>query len=127
MRRERGSISAVVVCLTLSAIALSGLVFDGGNMVKVYSQLSDIAENTGRVGAQHISGIRSGNPYINYREALAVMKNFSSTCHCHTSFDIQKKSITVTMARDVRIHLLGLVGVSQRGVQVVRTVEIVDG
>lgn len=127
MNGERGSISAVVVGLTISAISLAGLVFDGGNLVSMYSRLSDTAENTGRVGAQYISGIRAGQPFINGDEALPAMKTFLKGCACTSTFVLREKTVSVTLRRKVQFRMLGLLGFSTKNVSVTRTVEIVDG
>jgi len=57
---QRGSISALVVCLVISAIAVVGISYDGGRVVSSYVELSDVAQNAARIGAQHVVGIREG-------------------------------------------------------------------
>ena len=113
MFRERGSISAIVVGLTMSAVALAGLVFDGGNIVNVYSRLSDTAENTGRVGAQYVSGIRAGNPYINDDEARPAMKTFLQHCSCFSFFEINEKTVRVTLKKKVRFGIQSVLKATQ--------------
>lgn len=127
MRNERGSVSGMVVCLALSAVSLCGLVFDGGNFVNTYSQLSDLAENAGRVGAQNISGIRAGNAHINEREATAEMRIYLKNCGCTSSFHIEEQLVQVTLRRNVKVRILGIVGATSRNVTATRTVEIVNG
>ena len=127
MRSNRGSVSGMVVCLTLSAVSLCGLVFDGGNIVNTYSQLSDLAENSGRVGAQKISGIRAGNAHINQDEAITEMKMYLKNCACISNFQVEDTRVSVTLRRKVKIRILGIVGATSRNVTVSRTVEIVNG
>ena len=57
---ERGSISALVLGLTITFMLCAGLVVDGGRVVSRYLELADIAENAARSGSQELRSLRSG-------------------------------------------------------------------
>lgn len=127
MNSCRGSLSAMSVCLVLSAMALAGLVFDGGASVNEYMRLSDIAENAARRGAQEIVGIRAGDAHIDRRNAAIASKNYLRTYGISGSVSTTRESVTVEVESDVKFQILSIIGLSRRHLRVVRTAGIVAG
>ena len=72
--RNRGSLSAIVVCLVMATMSLAGLAYDGGRVVSTYMEMSDAAQNAARLGGQQIVGIREGNPRIDEGLATSAMR-----------------------------------------------------
>ena len=60
VERDLGSITAVVVSMTIALIACAGLAFDGGRLLGARLDAADHAENAARAGAQHVTAIREG-------------------------------------------------------------------
>ena len=126
-RKDRGSISALVVCLVMGFVVLAGLVFDGGQVVDTYVQISDVAQNTARLGAQQLVGFRSNNPHIDKSASTRLMKEFVESHGLIATYDIDGTRAKVTIEKKVSMRILGLFGIGVRQVRVTRVVDIIDG
>lgn len=127
MRDSRGSISALVVSLVTTFAVLTGLALDGGRVVNCYVQLSDVAENAARLGAQNIVGIRAGDPRVDVERASQVMDSFLSAHSLIGQYKISGTSIEIQVSQRLPMTTLKLVGVSSRQITVRRTVSVLDG
>lgn len=127
MTRNRGSLSAMTVCLTLSAMALVGLVFDGGASINEYMRLSDVAENAARVGAQEIVGIRAGNAHIDNHAATVASKKYLQAYGVMGEVSTTRDTITVEVNGAVKYQILGIIGLSRHRLRVTRSAQIVEG
>ena len=125
--RQRGSISALVVCLVMGALSLTGLAFDGGQVVAEYMEISDAAQNAARLGGQQVVGIREGNPRVDPAASAASMTSYLSARGMRGSFSITDGVVTVRVQRRVPMRILGLFGVGDRMVIANRTAEVVSG
>lgn len=124
--RHRGSISALVVCLVISAIAVLGISYDGGRVVSRYVELSDVAQNAARVGAQHVVGIREGNPRISRSASSSAVKNFLHSEDVSGDFDMDSRRVTVRVSAVVPMKILGIIGLHWRTVSVTRSALLSD-
>lgn len=127
MKKNRGSLSALTVCLVLSMIALVGLVLDGGAGINEYMRLSDIAENAARVGAQEITGVRAGDIRIDRSSAINSSKDYLRLHGVAGSVETTDDSVVVEVWGYARFQILGLVGLSGRQIHVLRTAQLVAG
>lgn len=125
--KDRGSISAVVVCLVMGFVALAGLAFDGGQVVDTYVQISDVAQNTARLGAQQLVGFRSNSPHIDESSSTRLMKEFVQSHGLNATYAIDGTRAKVTIEKKVSLRILGLFGIGNRRVRVTRVVDIIDG
>jgi hypothetical protein len=123
----RGSVSAFVVCLFLGMVALVGLAYDGGRVSSRYGELSDLAANAARVGAQQVTGIRAGEPKIDPDGARTAAVRFLARRSLPSRVVVQGDRITVTVRAVVPMRILSLVGVTARSISVTRSVELVAG
>jgi hypothetical protein len=123
----RGSVSAFVVCLFLGMVALVGLAYDGGRVSSRYGELSDLAANAARVGAQQVTGIRAGEPKIDPDGARTAAVRFLARRNLTSRVVVQGDRITVTVRAVVPMRILSLVGVTARSISVTRSVELVAG
>lgn len=123
---QRGSISALVVCLVISAIAVVGISYDGGRVVSSYVELSDIAQNAARIGAQHVVGIREGEPRVSRSASVDAMEGFLRGERVTGYFTVSSRSITVKVTRNVPMRVLGVVGVHWRTITVTRSAFLSD-
>ena len=126
-RKNKGSLSAMVVCLVMATISLAGLAYDGGRVVSTYMEMSDAAQNAARLGGQQIVGIREGNPRIDEDLATSAMRAYLVTHGLTGIFDIQGTRTTVTVSTKISMRILGIIGVGERTIRVNRTVDVVDG
>ena len=125
--RNRGSMSAMVVCLIMATMSLAGLAYDGGRVVSTYMQMSDAAQNAARLGGQQLVGIRNGHPHIDEDLATSAMRAYLVVRGLTGSFDIQGTRATVVVSTKVPMRILGIIGVGERAIRVNRTVDVVDG
>jgi hypothetical protein len=126
-RKNKGSLSAMVVCLVMATMSLAGLAYDGGRVVSTYMEMSDAAQNAARLGGQQIVGIREGNPRIDEDVATAAMRTYLVARGLTGSFDIKGTRATVVVSTKIPMRILGIIGVGQRTIRVNRTVDVVDG
>ena len=126
-RKNQGSLSAVMVCLVMATMALTGLAYDGGRVVSTYMEMSDIAQNAARLGGQQLVGIRSGNPHIDEDLATSAMRAYLVARGLAGKFDVQGTKATVEVSQKVPMQILGIVGIGERTIRMIRTVDVVDG
>lgn len=124
---ERGSISGLVVCLTMSLVSVIGLTVEGGIAVRTYGELASLSAAAARVGGQEISGIQAGKIRIDDRRAVNAMTQFLRVHGEVGEFEIQDINVRVTIRRVVESRFLGLFGVPSRTVVVTRSVTVVKG
>ena len=126
-RKNQGSLSAVMVCLVMATMALTGLAYDGGRVVSTYMEMSDTAQNAARLGGQQLVGIRGGNPHIDEDLATSAMRAYLVAHGLAGNFDIQGTRATVVVSTKIPMRILGIIGVGERTIRVNRTVDVVDG
>ena len=126
-RKNKGSLSAMVVCLVMATMSLAGLAYDGGRVVSTYMAISDAAQNAARLGGQQLVGIRDGHPHIDEDLATAAMRTYLVTRGFTGKFDIQRTKATVEVSAKISMRILGIIGVGERTIRVNRTVDVVDG
>jgi hypothetical protein len=124
---SRGSVSAFVVCLFLGMVALVGLAYDGGRVSSRYGELSDLAANAARIGAQQVNGIRAGEPRIDPEGARAAAARFLARRNLPSRIVVQGDRITVSVRTIVPMRILSLLGVTERSISVTRSAELVAG
>ena len=120
---ERGSISGFVVVLSMTFVACAGLAFDGGRMIAARAEATDAAENAARAGAQYVTSLRSGNPSIDRSSAVVSANRFLKAIGVSGSATADEKSVTVTTNIKVPMVLLGVFGVRDKSISVVRSAQ----
>jgi Flp pilus assembly protein TadG len=115
------------VCLVMGLLAVSALVFDGGQVVRTYDELSNLAADAARIGGQQIVGIRGGDVQIDERSAVLTMNRYLSQFGESAHYRVGKYELTVTLVRRVNTNMLALLGIGSRTVVASRTVELVQG
>lgn len=96
-------------------------------MVDTYIEISDIAQNAARLGAQQLVGFRSNTPHIDEPSGTRLMKEFVQSHGLSAMYDIDGTRAKVTIERKVPMRILDLIGISSRRVRVTRVVDIIDG
>ena len=124
---ERGSLTGMFVCLVMGLLAVSALVFDGGQVVRTYDELSNLAADAARIGGQQIVGIRGGDVQIDEHSAVLTMNRYLSQFGESAHYRVGKYELTVTLVRRVNTNMLALLGIGSRTVVASRTVELVQG
>jgi Flp pilus assembly protein TadG len=127
MKNQRGSLSALTVCIVLSAMTLVGLVFDGGSSVSEYTRLSDIAENAARLGAQQVTGLRAGEPRIDRRAAISACDTYLRAHGVVGGIETSNDSVSVEVVGSRRFQILGIIGLHSQRLRIVRTASVISG
>ena len=125
--KNRGSLSGMMVCLVMATMSLAGLAYDGGRVVSAYMAMTDVAQNAARLGGQQIVGIRDGHPHIDEDSATSAMRVYVAARGMTGKFDVQGTKATVEISKKVPMRILGIIGVGERTIRVIRTVDVVDG
>lgn len=124
---ERASISAIVVCLIMSLMAIIALSVEGGKVVQTYSELASLSASAARIGGQEVDGIRDGHLHIDQFRARRAMVSFLASYREVGSFEINNQNVTVTLRRTIPTSFLRILGVTTRVIKVTRTVTVVKG
>jgi hypothetical protein len=127
MSRDRGSISAFVVMLTVMLVVCAGLVVDGGRLVGAHVSAADHAENAARRGAQEVTGIRAGEPHVEPTRARAAAAGYLRAHGVDGTVEVAGDEITVTVRAREPSTLLHLVGIDAMTVSATRSARPVVG
>ena len=125
--KNRGSISALVVCLVMGFVSMAGLAFDGGRVIDAYVEASDVAQNAARLGAQQLVGFRSNVPHIDVSASRRLMQAYVYAHGFDASYEIHGTKAQVTIEKRVSMRILGLFGIGNRMIRVTRIADVVDG
>ena len=117
---DGGSISALVVSLTMTFMVCAGLAIDGGRIVAAKIRVGDTAENAARAGAQALTDIRSGIPRIDAPRASRIASAYLETAGSQGRIEASQLEVCVTVRSTETMTLLQLVGVSTRQVAATR-------
>lgn len=124
---ERGSLSAMAVCLVPSLILVAALSIDGGRLVVAYQRASDAASIASRDGAQEITGIMEGDVHIDAHGAVNSAERTLRSLGYDGSARATRTFVEVTIERRVSLPLLTIIGIGSRTVRVTRTSDAVVG
>lgn len=127
MRRQRGSLSAFVVSMTVACMSLVAFVHDSGRALSHYVTLADSAQNAARIGAQSVSDIRQGDPQIDPDNALQRAQSYLARHGLVGHITSNHQSVTVEVKQVVPFTMLGGLGVYSQAISVTRTALVVGG
>jgi len=127
MRRQRGTLSAFVVCLLTALVAMVGLVNDAGSLLHWYSKTADLAQAAARVGAQEVKGVREGHPRLDGNRARSAALRHLEHEGQRASVVVSDGSVTVTLTGTQPFKFLGAFGVPAARVSVARSAHLVEG
>lgn len=125
MTGDRGSVTAFVVAIMASLMALVGLVYDGGRLVAAQLRVADQAASAARAGAQELTGLRAGEMAIDVPAALRRARHHLHTDGVTGTVEATPNAVMVTARAGVTFQLLALVGVASREVSASRTAVVV--
>ena len=110
IERDRGSISAFVVVVTIALVGAAGLVVDGARLVAAKVTCVDHAENAARAGAQEVvvhGGAREPDPVA----AVALAQRYLREHGLVGDAAVVGGRVVVTVFDHVEMAMLGLVGI----------------
>lgn len=126
-QRDRGSITAFVVALSLTLVAFAGLALDSGRMVAAHIEAADHAENAARRGAQEVIKIRDGLRWLDTSASREAALDYLADQGVIGSVTATREAVTVTVSIEQETLLLDLVGIDEHTVSATRTAELVAG
>jgi hypothetical protein len=120
--RDRGSITAFVVVITMAVMACAGLAVDGARVVGAKVDAADHAENAARAGAQELTALRGdGPPHLDPVRARLAAESYLAAQGVMGEVTVTADRITVTVHRTISTTLLRLVGISSKTVTATRS------
>lgn len=122
---ERGSVSAMVVCLVSALVTLGLFMFESGRFIDGYLRTSDITENAARVAAQSIVGIRAGSPRVDQRAASESGRDYLASEGVSGIITARGNEIVVSVVFRWAPRILSFMG--SRSIPVTRSAQVVDG
>lgn len=125
--RDRGSITAFVVAMSVTLIAFAGLALDSGRMIAAHIEAADHAENAARRGAQEVHMIRAGLRWLDTSASRKAALDYLTDHGVHGSVTATRDAVTVTVSIEQETFLLDLVGVDRHTVSATRTAGLVAG
>ena len=121
--RDEGTVTAFVVCLVVAFVLCAALAVDGGRLVASRVAAADHAENAARVGAQEVSGLRSGARMLDPARARRAVDRYLGSHGLAGDVVVSATTVTVTVVMVFHPTLLRLAGVGERRVTATRSAE----
>ena len=122
---ERGSVSAMVVCLVSALVTLGLFMFESGRFIDGYLRISDVTENAARMGAQSIVGIRAGSPRVDQRAASEAGRDYLASEGVSGTMTAKGNEIIVRVTFRWAPSVLSFLG--NRNIPITRFAHVVDG
>lgn len=100
MRSERGSLSPFVAVVALALVMVTGMVYDGGQVLAAQARARDIAGNAARAGAQELDldALRAdGIALLAGDRARAAAQAFLADAHVDGTVEVAAGHIVVTV------------------------------
>ena len=108
-RGEAGSVSAFVAVVALGLIMVTGMAYDGGQIVAAQATARDLAASAARAGAQEIDLDRlrsTGEAMLDPERATTAAQAFLAKAGFNGSTRVAGSSITVTVTVRQPIRIL---------------------
>jgi hypothetical protein len=125
--REQGTVTAFVAAIAAACLLAAGLALDGGRLVAARIEVADVAAHAARAGAQHVTGLRAGEPRLDPEPAIAAALAVVHAAGASGSAFVEGRSITVTAQVTRSMVLLQLAGVGPRTISASATARAEEG
>jgi Flp pilus assembly protein TadG len=119
---ERGSVTLMLMVLSLAIIALAGIVIDGGAKLEQAENASAVAQEAARAGAGMVNqanAYSTGSFTVDQAQALAAARQYLAAAHYHGSVSAPTAGtiqVTVTVTAPTRVlSILGIDSMSSTG------------
>jgi hypothetical protein len=105
--QEEGSVSAFVAVLAVALVAVAGLAYDGGQIIRTTVEARDLAGTAARTGAQHAAAadVHAGRTGLDPAAAHAAAQAFLEAAGAagHVTVAGPQVRVTVTLTQPMRI------------------------
>lgn len=108
-RGEAGSVSAFVAVVAVGLIMVTGMAYDGGQIVAAQATARDLAASAARAGAQEVDLDRlrsTGDAMLDPERATAAAQAFLAKAGFNGSTRVAGSSITVTVTVRQPVRIL---------------------
>jgi Flp pilus assembly protein TadG len=119
---ERGSVTLMLMVLSLAIIALAGIVIDGGAKLAQAENANAVAQEAARAGAGMVNqanAYSTGSFTVDQAQALAAARQYLAAAHYHGSVSAPTADtiqVTVTVTAPTRVlSILGIDSMSSTG------------
>ena len=129
-RSEEGTVTVLVVGLTLALLLVAGLVYDGGAVLAARRQANDLADNAARAAAQavDVDVLRAdASVALDPLAAEAAAEEYLAATGHDGEVMVTADRVAVTVAVTARMTLLQLAGVGDRTVTATGEARLVRG
>ena len=128
---ERGSVSLIMVILTVALFAMAGLVIDGGLALDARGRAVDLAQQAARAGAGAISpaSLRGSRPDLRFDATAATQRAQRVLTLAGATGEVTVSADTVTVTAHVRQRtvLLAAFGVTDLTASAAATAVVLHG
>lgn len=127
---EQGSVTVLVVGLTLALMMVAGLVYDGGRILAARRLAHDLADNAARAAAQAVDldALRSGTRVeLQPLDAQVAAEDYLATTGHTGEIRVTADTVDVTVTITTPMVLLQLAGISERTVTANGNARLVRG
>lgn len=127
---EDGTVTVLVVGLTLALLLVAGLVFDGGAVLAARREANDLADNAARAAAQavDVTALRSGaSVALDPLAAEVAAEEYLAATGHDGEVVVGTDRVEVTVAVTARMSLLQLAGIGDRTVTATGEARLVRG
>jgi Flp pilus assembly protein TadG len=112
---ERGSVTLMLLVLTLALVALAGIVIDGGAKLDQAENASAVAQEAARAGAGMVNqanAYSTGSFTVDQAQALAAARQYLAAAHYHGTVSAPTAdTIQVTVTVTSRTKVLSIIGI----------------
>lgn len=115
-RDERGSISVLILGLSLALTIAIGLAVDGSRKALAASRATAVAEEAARAGGQALDPhalATGGTAHVDPDEAAAAAKRYLAAAGMTGTVQVRTDRITVETTDSLRTVFLGALGISE--------------
>ena len=110
LRAEDGTIAAFVAVLAVALIAVAGLAYDGGQIIRATAEARDLASAAARAGAQQVASdeVHAGRAHLDPAAAQQAATDFLAAAGTTGSVQVADTSVRVTVTVIQPMRLLPL-------------------
>jgi Flp pilus assembly protein TadG len=110
--RDAGSITVIVVFMTLALTAVAGVVYDASGALTQRQRAADIAEQAARYGADQLQPTATGStPLVNPAAARSAVLRYLRDAGVTGTVQASPTRVTVTVTTTYRTTLLAALGI----------------
>ena len=108
LRSEEGTIAAFVAVLAVALLAVAGLAYDGGQIIRATADARDLAGAAARAGAQQLATdqVHAGRAWLDPTAAEQVATQYLATVGAGGSVTVTDTDVRVTVTVTQPMRLL---------------------